>query len=172
MDRLVGGDSQHRGTVAGLATNGTGLRAVGSVWPRNGGQDTATAAIWESADDKNWHLRIIDEAARTQADAIASGDIGSVIVGGNRDEQTGTIWFIPSGSSQPKADEFDAFVHQVVELPGRFVAVQDCRRRSDCQSQTILIGRPAGTAASPGESSSMDISGWVDLERRLDRLIV
>lgn len=49
---LLGGDSQHRGTVAGLATNGTGLRAVGSVWPRNGGQDDSTAAAWESADGK------------------------------------------------------------------------------------------------------------------------
>lgn len=98
---------------------------------------------------------MIDEAPRSQASAIASGDIGSVIVGGSRDGQTGTIWFIPAGASQPDSRKLDAFVHHVVALPGRFVAIQDCGQRRDCQSQTILIGRPAGTAGSPAGSEAI-----------------
>jgi hypothetical protein len=79
---------------------------------------------------------------------VADGPLGAIIGGASQADDGPISWFLPPGATQAVPQPIDRFITAVIALPDRFVVIGACAEGpEDCSGQTVLIGRPAGSAS-------------------------
>ncbi len=138
-----------QGTINDMSAGADRVLAVGATWSNATNNEDSVAMLWSSTDGATWRPLVLNDRTGTQAGVVADGPLGAVIGGASQADGGPLSWFLPLGAAQAVPQVVDRFITAAIALPDRFVAVGTCAEGTECSGQTLLIGRPAGSASDP-----------------------